>query len=540
MDTIKRFGFFCAAFLILQAGMLFAAGDKTVTLGGSNGWGMVKAVNSVTYLDGVRPNPVLSLTSTKKFYTHQPDLLLDFDSQNTLAFADSADNYAVRVGAQIYSVPQRHARIGRGAALFSGDTSTSLLLSTKNDAQNAPLTISAKNNNALFCTNNTINSFSIEFWLYPNSLETGEEIITWNASLRKNQASGRMAAQQNFNFYISKNRSHWAFTNLFSSANGGQTFDMVLNGKDPLVPKTWSHHILRFDGVSGLLEYVINGVTQNVVFATDTGRENGEARSVVCGERGIFVVGKNFNGMLDDLKIFDKFLENYSMSRYPSTGGRLESDPVDLGTSNTKVSKIDVFGGRVNAVFGGINESRQNGNFKFSDDSQIQFFVRASNSKYALQDNPWQIFNAGKDITTLKGRFVQIAADLYPSGNCENTPYIEEIKILYNNQSLPAPIQKISALARDGSVELRWKRSDAANIGGYIVYYGTSSGVYFCEDALQGVSPFDVGKENAVTVSGLKNGTLYYFAVCAYNNEGEPQQGDFSNEVTARPLGGGD
>jgi hypothetical protein len=71
---------------------------------------------------------------------------------------------------------------------------------------------------------------------------------------------------------------------------------------------------------------------------------------------------------------------------------------------------------------------------------------------------------------------------------------------------------------------------------GYFVYYGAISGAYFGEDSLLGESPIDVGKRTAVRIDGLKNGTLYYFAVAAYDSLSPPHLGMFSREVTARPL----
>jgi hypothetical protein len=69
------------------------------------------------------------------------------------------------------------------------------------------------------------------------------------------------------------------------------------------------------------------------------------------------------------------------------------------------------------------------------------------------------------------------------------------------------------------------------------VYYGTASGDY-----LEAKSPIDAGSRTSILINGLKNGTLYYFAVAAYNkpeNSGHafvPDPGEFSREVAARPL----
>ena len=54
-----------------------------------------------------------------------------------------------------------------------------------------------------------------------------------------------------------------------------------------------------------------------------------------------------------------------------------------------------------------------------------------------------------------------------------------------------------------------------------------------------GSSPIDVGMTNNILIDGLKNGTLYYFRVAAYDRvAGDYSTGEFSAEVTARPLSG--
>ncbi|GMO36694.1 MAG: hypothetical protein Ta2F_12680 [Termitinemataceae bacterium] len=532
------FGFPCAVlacvvlFICLcSVDGVFADEQKHKTLGGAQGWEMVKYREQVTYLENVRPKPVLSLSSAQLMQPEGTDLVLTFDEASAADFRDETGNYRIVTGSQVSTVPQRRSRIGRGAALFSGDISVSY-----SGTDRGPVTIWAGHSGALFSAGRILGSFSIEFWLYPNSMESGEEIITWTAA-HKNTAnvSAQRTNVQSFNLSVYKNRLHWNFVNFFAEQESAAARNIVLSAKDSLAPKTWSHHILRYDGERGLLEYVINGITQEIKHVTVSGREGSEVLSPVIGERGNFLIGKIFNGMLDDFKIYSTFLETSKTSKYPNAGGRLESDPVDLENANCAIQKINVSGGRVNAVYGGLNEYQKNGLFKFSDDSQVQFFLRTSNSQYDLVNQKWQVFTPGASLNHTKGRYVQLAADLYPSGNCENTPYIEEITIVYTNQGIPKAPQGIIAAAGDGSVRLSWK-NDNGPAAGYVVYYGTSSGYYFCSDALQGTSPIDAGKTNSIILNNLKNGTLYYFAVCAYNNEDGREQSGFSREVSARPL----
>jgi hypothetical protein len=94
----------------------------------------------------------------------------------------------------------------------------------------------------------------------------------------------------------------------------------------------------------------------------------------------------------------------------------------------------------------------------------------------------------------------------------------------------------VTAIARDGAVDIVWRSSPDPDVSGYLVYFGTSSRNYFGESTIRGVSPINVGKQTSVRIDGLKNGTLYYFAVAAYDRMNPANAGVFSREVSARPL----
>lgn len=72
-----------------------------------------------------------------------------------------------------------------------------------------------------------------------------------------------------------------------------------------------------------------------------------------------------------------------------------------------------------------------------------------------------------------------------------------------------------------GEATLSWDPSTASDLAGYMIYSGTSSGVYG--------TPIDAGTQTTYAVTGLAIGP-YYFAVTAYNTEGT--ESTFSNEAT--------
>jgi hypothetical protein len=212
-----------------------------------------------------------------------------------------------------------------------------------------------------------------------------------------------------------------------------------------------------------------------------------------------------------------------------------------LGQANSRVLKIEAFGGR-SANFAGDRRTvyAGSGSLNFSDYAELRFFARANDTPYRWNDVPWVPVAPGADLgDALAGRYIQIAAEFYPSGNGEATPYLDELRIVYQASEPPPPPGLVTAIARDGAVELSWKTSPSKDVGGYFVYYGTSSGEYFGDHGILGgeeiKSPINAGLRNSVRIEGLKNGTLYYFAVAAYDKTLK-ESGVFSREAAARPL----
>jgi hypothetical protein len=474
-------------------------------------------------------------------------LFLSFDEGHHERFRDSSGNYQIYTSPSLTAVDRRYARSGAGAVLFSG------LDNNRKDAY-SPLTVKAQGNAALFAANKRIRDFSIEFWLNPQNLENGEQILLWISSLPAQSTRGTRASPTNHTFQrilclASKNRLQWSFIGFFLSPDTRQSVDIYITGQSAIVPKTWSHHLIRFDSATGMIEYAVNGRVEAIDYATSTRREGGEVHTPVVGEGGEFVLGGGFSGLMDEFMIHGGLAPAPTIQKYPIRGGRIETGAIDLGDGSNSVLKIEASGGKTqiqNARTG--SEYKRNGRFLFSDDSEMQFFIRGSNNPYRW-DSAWYPVTPGLDIEgSVTGRYVQVAVDFYPSADGEASPYLEELRVIYYPDEPPLPPAQLMAVAIDGAVQLQWKSSPDSNTRGYLVYYGTTGDDYFGEDAALGVSPIDVGKRNTVIIEGLKNGTLYYFRVAAYSYKGsvnpaEPQSatrhiGDFSREVRARPLTG--
>jgi hypothetical protein len=327
----------------------------------------------------------------------------------------------------------------------------------------------------------------------------------------------------------------WTFGDFFCSSDQSDRISLSLKGP-PLLPRAWSHHLVRFDADLGLLEYLVDGRLEALEYATLSGREGGEVYTPVIGEDCSLTLGNGFSGMMDDFIIHRSFLDSPGLTRYASSGGRFETRILDLGNTNSRLLKIETFGGRTSNIAGRTkNDYAGNSGLSFADYAQMCFFVRINDSPYLNNDAPWVPVNPGTDLgEAFRGRYVQIAADFYPGASGETSPYLSELRVVYNAAEPPSPPTQVIAQAKDGAVELSWRASPSRDAAGYMVYYGTSSGEYFGNG-----SPIDAGNRTSFRIEGLNNGTLYYFAVAAYSQEPgrlAQEPGVFSREAAARPL----
>jgi hypothetical protein len=532
---------------LFVCGSIYAVGERTISLGGEAAWKTTENRTGIAEAGSIRPYPVLLLSSsvTASTFGYQSangvwgnfsaltegalDLAVSFDERLPGLFKDSAGKYRLFVPPEIESVDRSLARAGAGAALFGrGGT----------DALSAPIVIQPESRNALFAPGSRLKDFTVEFWLYPLNVENGEQILSWVSTMPDSRSR-----VQRIDCSVSRNKLKWSFINFFSSinGNGSRQLNIDFTCLTPIVPKTWSHHLIRFDAATGMLEYIVDGKSESIIYATSTGRESSEVHTPVIGSNGRFLLGERFSGLIDEFKIYSVCAGRSTIQKYTPDGGRIETNAIDLGVNSSGVVRINASGGRTS--ISGItvqNEFRENGRFRFSDDTEMNFYVRACENPYLLKNYPWVIFTPGADISGISGRYVQVAVDFYPSADGESSPYLEKMNIVFIQGEPPLPVRNLTASAGDGGVQLAWRHSSTAGTAGYLVYYSAVRGELFGNDSSLGPSPIDVGKANNLYIDGLKNGTLYYFRVAAYDLIGEANKnvGEFSAEVTARPLAG--
>jgi len=145
----------------------------------------------------------------------------------------------------------------------------------------------------------------------------------------------------------------------------------------------------------------------------------------------------------------------------------------------------------------------------------------------------WQAVDSSGTIASPDNRYVQYCATLGGDGN--DTPILQEVTVNYTDDTTPPdPPTSLDADRGNGQVELHWSAVSDPALAGYQVYYGTTQGgPYNGTDATEGASPISVGAVTQFNLTGLSNGTTYFFVVTALDGEGNESAP--SNEASATP-----
>lgn len=450
------------------------------------------------------------------------DLLLHFDEASD---TDQSGNWAVRAG-KSFSIDKARALLGPGAGNFR-DSDSAIALSP------GPLSIFGS-------AGSGFRDFSIEFWLFPANADNGEVILLWR-SLRK-LPSGVLAQQ--LSCVISGGRLAWSFSGFFARPGASKPADadtlVELRARSPLVPREWSHHLLRFDGDTGLVEYLVDGRPEATAYATASGREGGTVFEPAVGAAAPLELCPEFSGLADELRISRRFVGEPSLKPFGASPSTVITPVADFGYGHSRLVAVDA-------------------EFKAPGTSSVEFSYRVADSWAAWRsDSPaWTPLRPGEALPdSARGRYAQVKADLYPDGSGRLTPSLSSIALRYEPDPPPPAPARLVAYPKDGSVELHWTKVPEADLAGYLVYYGDKSGEYFGVGADQGPSPIDAGNTTTLTLTGIPDGRLLYFVVAAYDSAPDPdadlrsaragyvgaaneravsRAGEFSPETAARP-----
>jgi hypothetical protein len=485
-------------FILLLITPLLKAYERTINIGTRDRWAVMVYEDNVHTVPGRNQYQDLVLKDGEYSPDSTTDLLLHFNDESP---EDEAGNYTITKSTYT-SVKKPHNVLGSGGALFRNWTGGIEL---------------EPRAGALFSPGTELIDFTIEFWLYPAQAEDEETVLVWQGKRKQNNDF----IHQEIKCSFENRRLTWEFTNFFLPIDG-ESHSLSLEGNSFLIPGEWHHHTLRYNSQTGLLEYYKDGEPEAIQYATHNGEENTTILFPYIGElvKGSISLGSYFTGMLDELRLSRAFIEDPFHKTYTSTPGTAITRPIDFGYSNSTLKSITV-----------TDTTPAN--------SDINYFYYLSDSDARLSpDDPgWIPFEPGKPLPgKTRGRFLSILIRLYPDGSGKHSPAVSNISIDYQPDLPPPPPAQVTALASNNKVELNWKRVGESDVQGYLVYFGTESGMYFGEESALGPSPIDVGMQTSVTIEGLENGTLYYFSVVTYDSSSPPHKSTFSREVSVRPT----
>jgi len=475
--------------------------EKTIELGKESLWTGMQTMDGVTAAPGRWGFHDLILTSGEYLPDSATELLLHFNPG--AAGADAAGGYSLNGTAPLIS--DSIVAMGGGSAAFTGGKQGVGVLAPPD---------------GLFAAGAVWGDFAIEFWLYPATLANGETIVSWTGSEAKLESQG-------IRCFIRDRKLVWDFQNLFTlprdGSGTGARLPVTLVGTASLLPRVWHHHLLRYDSREGLLEYRIDGIPEVMAHVTDTGKENGSIAVPMVGQAyaGPLVLGSGLTGFIDELRISRRAVDDPVLSRFLGRTGAATSRIIDLGFSSTRVARIDAVADT-------------------PSDTSVEYYYQAADvwtgRKVLKGDTDWVPFTPGADLKeTLKTRYLQLRVELYPNGARSQSPRVSALKVVYEPNLPPVPPAGLVATAGNGTVTLAWRKVNGLNVKGYLVYYGREPQNYLGTGATQGDSPIDAGPATTLAISGLENGSLYYFAVTAYDDSSPRQESRFGAEASARP-----
>lgn len=495
----KIISFLSFCFIFFSINNLFAEEYK---IGGKNGWKDVPYRDGIVEGKGRYGYTCLELATNSFEVDSNTDLLLDFEENR---ITDLTGNYTIEENDLYLS---DNAVMGKKSGL---------------SRKNGKGLIVSGNQNALFGKDGAIGSFAIDFWICPTAIENGEVLLSWRSSLNAQDS----VVYQLINISIYKNKLKCLLSNIFEgyTENNG---DVELFGFENLIPNKWSHHILSFNEETGILEYRVNGILEDIKYITTTGKESGSIYTAVIGVEAKLEICPSYTGFIDEFRIikssYDSKLDEIAESAgflhrsiYKISGGRFESIPI-LTKSGSVLKYIT-------------------SEMSVPEQTAVQLYVRSGDNSFNWTDAypEWIPVVPGEELQGITGLYFQVAAELFPDGNGVVSPSVTDITLNYTELSEPLPPFKVFAEKGDGFVTLNWSYSVDETAGGYYVYYGTRPGEYLGRVAIEGASPINVGNTTSYTISGLKNGTIYYFAVAAWSKIDERIIGPLSKEVYARP-----
>ena len=483
--------------------------EKAIELGKDRRWREMRSLDGIAAVPGRWGFTDLALSTGEYALDKTTEMLFHFNAPGE---SDARAAYDLAKDGPL--VADSVSALGSGSAAFTGSPSGVDLV--------AP-------SGSLFSPGAVWGDFTIEMWLYPATLSNGETILAWEGSLKE----GGTSIAQSLRASLSNRKLAWDFAELFTLP-AGKRLRVRLAGTRQLLPRVWHHHLLRFDARTGMLEYLLDGAPEAIGWITSSGGESGDVAVPRIGREHSSPVslGPGFTGFLDELRVSRRFVEDPTLTRFLGRTGSAVSTILDLGFTATRILAVEATASE-------------------PGDSAVQFSYQVSDvwrgPRLLKGDTDWVPFRPGEPMENVRGRYVQLMVELFPDGTRTRSPRLSSIRVVYEPNIPPVPPAGLAGSAGNGKVTLSWRKSTEPGVKGYLVYYGEAPSTYLGASGATGASsaqgtdasapdsPIDASDATRIEIGGLANGTLYYFAVAAYDSSEPRQQSAFSAEVSARP-----
>ncbi|MCK5267462.1 MAG: hypothetical protein KAR07_04795 [Spirochaetes bacterium] len=372
--------------------------------------------------------------------------------------------------------------------------------------------------NSLLGESVDIGSFTIEFWLKPFSVFDNEIIFEKYGPFTIDSGETLFGG---IRCLFKNHRVEWQFKNFFRDALGTY-YNFSLKGFTATHLKTWAHVAISYDHFSGKLTKWVNGVEDDVIWATVTGKYGGSPLIPAFHKNLVTYpkIAHSYLGNMDELRISRTARKKYNLTKYVNKSGFILSKVKDLGSNHSRVKGIYA-----------------NGRFPAGTTVFLEYRISDNYFRQNSDFLPWKrITNKADNIDGRAfGRYVQWRAVLHGVGSGRYSPHISSVNVDYiTARNILRPVG-LSAASGDGKIFLKWS-GNTDKIKGYKIYFGYEKGEYLAPKSPIYV-PLDRLKKShpEYVIYGLENDRLYYIRISAYDRLGNGHESAFSREVFVRP-----
>lgn len=252
--------------------------------------------------------------------------------------------------------------------------------------------------------------------------------------------------------------------------------------RDIIEKNQYYNIMLRYQAAEGSLTLFLNGIEQNKVYVTSTGRSNGTVFKPAFHrwDRSPVVLSRNFIGSIDEVIFSNRILSldpsagNYGKiyeqnNRYAQKKGIILGNVHKLQYSRSKITRIEYHSDEPSSSDVDLFFRSSNKPFRADTDESILPFRKISENQ-RVKDNKT------KRPPNEEAKYYQFKAVLFADSSGENTPSLDSVKMHYLDNPPPAAPKFLSAYkVSENEVRLVFMRNnemDVLNGGKYMVYYG--------------------------------------------------------------------